>query len=192
MLTQEKIDGNEKTYMGLLAELGIDLTDLTIYLNAVDYFNKPANAQYFGAYPGGLCQYALNVFAELSMLAEAYFPGRYQKQDLIKVALLKDIYRAELYEPYQKNVKNDETGQWESQLAYKYREIRPTFGDLGFSSYMIAKKFVDLTDEQVEAITQADAKESYGGDIHDIMRSYPLVTLTKMANIAAMYIDEAN
>ena len=192
MLTQEKIDGNEKTYMGLLAELGIDLTDLTIYLNAVDYFNKPANAQYFGVYPGGLCQYALNVFAELSMLAEAYFPGRYQKQDLIKVALLKDVYRAELYEPYQKNVKNDETGQWESQLAYKYREIRPTFGDLGFSSYMIAKKFVDLTDEQVEAITQADAKESYGGDIHDIMRSYPLVTLTKMANIAAMYIDEAN
>ena len=57
---------------------------------------------------------------------------------------------------------------------------------------MIAKKFVDLTDEQVEAITQADAKESYAGDIHDIMRSYPLVTLTKMANIAAMYIDEAN
>ena len=44
-------------------------------------------------------------------------------------------------------------------------------------------------DEQIEAITQADTREQYAGDIHDILRSYPLVTLTKMACLAAQYLD---
>ena len=47
----------------------------------------------------------------------------------------------------------------------------------------------DFTDEQIEAITQADTREQYAGDIHDILRSYPLVTLTKMADLAAQYLD---
>jgi hypothetical protein len=89
-----------------------------------------------------------------------------------------------------KNSKNDVTGQWEVVPAFRYKECRPTFGDLGFSSYMIAKRFIQFSDEQVEAITQASAKNDYAGDIHTIMRSYPLVTLTKMADLATLYLGE--
>ena len=107
---------------------------------------------------------------------------------IIKVALFKDVYRALLYEETEKN--QFINGSWQSVKGYKYKEDRPTFGDLGFSSYMVAKHFFEFTDEQIEAITQADAKESYAGDIHDIMRSYPLVSLTHMACIAAMYLEQ--
>lgn len=190
MLTEEKINKNRMKFMELLTTLNVDLTQLDRYLEAIDYFHKPASPQTFRAYPGGLCQYALDVYYELSQLAEAYFPGRYTNEDIIKVALFKDIYRAEVYEAYNKNVKNEVTGQWETQLAYRYKDVRPTYGDMGFSSYMTARHFLDFTDEQIEAITQADTKDSYAGDIHDIMRSYPLVTLARMASLASMYFGD--
>ena len=109
--------------------------------------------------------------------------------DVVKVALFKDIYRAELYESYMKNVRNDQTGTWEIQPAFRYKEQRPTFGDINFSSYMIARRYIDFTEEQIEAIVQSATKNEYAGDIHDIMRSYPLVALTKMADIAATYLN---
>jgi hypothetical protein len=53
---------------------------------------------------------------------------------------------------------------------------------------MIAKRYIEFSDEHVEAIVQSSSKSDYAGDIHDIMRSYPLVALTKMADIAATYV----
>ena len=191
MLDENKIYQNKVAFLQLLTKLNIDLTELYKYLDAIDYFNKPASTQYFRAYAGGLCQYALDMYFELCQLVNAYFPGKYTEEDVIKVALFKDLYRAECFESYIKNQKNDVTGQWEQVLAFKYKEQRPTFGDMGFGSYMIAKRYLNFTDEQIEAITQSGTKNEYAGDIHDILRSYPLVTLTKMADLAAMYLGEA-
>ena len=189
MLSQDQIALNKFKYFEILNKLNIDLVELSKYLDQIDFFNKPASTQYFKAYAGGLCQYALDLHYELTQLVNAYCPGRYSEEDVIKVALFKDLYKAELYEPYYKNVKNDITGQWESVLAYKYRETRPVYGDLSFSSFMVARKFVDFTEEQIEAIMHSNSTNSCGGDIHEIMRIYPLVTLTRMADIAAYYLD---
>lgn len=189
MLTADKIYQNKIKFTELLMKLGIDLVPLTTYLDSVDYFKKPYSSQYVGAYDGALCEHALNLYFELGQLANAYFPGKYSEIDIIKIALFKNIYRAELYETYMKNVKNETTGQWESVPAYKYRENRPVFGDLNLSSYMIAKNYVDFTDEQMLTILHADTKDSYGGDIYELMRKYPLLTLTKMAELAAQYLE---
>lgn len=191
MLDENKIYQNKLAFVNLLACLDIDITELYTYLESIDYFNKPASTQYFKAYTGGLCEYTLDLYYELAQLVNAYCPGKYSKADVVKVALFKDLYRAELYESYLKNVKNDLTGQWEMQPAFRYKELRPTFGDIGFSSYMIAKRFISFTDEQIEAITQSAAKSDYAGDIHTIMRAYPLVALTKMADIAATYLSNS-
>ena len=188
MLTEQQIYENKLKYIELLTHLNVDLTDFSKFLDSVDYFNKPASMQYFRSYSGGLCQYALDLYYELAQLVNAYFPGKYKEEDVIKVALFKDLYRAILYEETEKNQLVN--GSWQIVKGYKYKEDRPTFGDMGFSSYMVAKHFFDFTDEQIEAITQADSRESYAGDIHDIMRSYPLVTLTKMADLVAMYLEE--
>lgn len=187
MLTLEQIQLNKIKYIELLSKLNIDLTALVQYLEAVNYFDAPYSTQFTGSYQGGLCNYALHLCHELSQLARAYFPNRYTEQDIIIVALLKDIYRAELYEPYLKNVNNN--GVWSQVPAFKYKETRPVFGDLGFNSFMIARRYINLTDEQVEAITQSSVKESYAGDIHEILRVYPLVTLTKMAELATTYLE---
>ena len=189
MLTQEQMNTNEIKYLELLTKLNIDLTALTKFLDQVDYFKKPASTQYFGAYPGGLCEYSLRVAHELGVLCNAYYPGKYTEEDVIKVALLKDIYKAVMYEPYLKNVKNEETGQWVAVHAFKTKEgfNRPVFGDLGFSSYMQIKDFIPLTTEQIEAIVHSRISD-FAPDIHEVFRAYPLVTLTRMAEMAAMYI----
>ena len=190
MLTVEQKNANELKFMELLTKLNIDLTEISKLLDQVDYFNKPATTQYKGAYPGGLCEYALQFAHELGVLCNAYFPGRYSEVDVIKVALFKDIYKAVMYETYQKNVKDEVTGQWTSVAAYKTKEgiNRPVFGDLGFSSYMQIKDLVPLTTEQIEAIVYSRISD-FGPDIHEVFKMYPLVALARMAEMATTYIN---
>lgn len=185
MLTLEQKNNNEIKFMGMLAMLNIDLTEISKLLDQIDYFNKPLSAQYSGAYPGGLCEYALKFAHELGVLCNAYFPGRYTEVDVIKVALFKDIYKATMYEAYMKNVKDEETGQWTTVPAFKTRESanRPVYGELGFSSYMQIRDLVPLTTEQVEAIVYSRISD-FAPDIHDVFKSYPLVTLARMAEMA--------
>ena len=190
MLTTEQKNNNEIKFMEMLAMLNIDLTEISKLLDRVDYFNKPLSAQYNGAYPGGLCEYALKFAHELGVLCNAYFPGRYSEADVIKVALFKDIYKANMYEAYMKNVKDEVTGQWSTIPAYKTREsnTRPVYGELGFSSYMQIRELVPLTTEHVEAIVYSRISD-FAPDIHEVFRSYPLVALSRMAEMAALYIS---
>ena len=190
MLTVEQKNTNEIRFMELLTRLNIDLTDITKLLDQLDYFNKPFSTQHVGAYPGGLCEYALRFAQELGTLCNAYFPNRYSAEDIIKVAFFKDIYKASMYEAYMKNVKDDETSQWTTVPAYKTRDgfSRPVYGDLGFSSYMQIKDLIPLTTEQVEAIVYSRISD-FAPDIHDVFRSYPLVTLARMAEMATTYIN---
>lgn len=189
MLTLEQKNNNEIKFMEMLAKLNIDLTEITKLLDKIEYFDKPLSTQYSGVYPGGLCEYALRFAYELGALCNAYFPGVYSEEDVIKVALFKDIYRAAAYESYMKNVKDDTSGQWVTVPAYKTKEgsNRQVFGDIGFSSYMMIKDLVPLTTEQIEAIVYSRISD-FAPDIYDVFRSYPLVTLTRMADMATLYI----
>lgn len=189
MLTVEQKNSNEIKFMELLTKLNIDLTELNKFLDQIDYFNKPYSTQHVGAYRGGLCEYAIKFAHELGVLCNAYYPGKYTEEDVIKVALFKDIYRATAYEEYMRSVKNEATGQWDSVLSFRTKEgaSRPVFGDIGFSSYMQIKDLISLTQEQIETIVYSRVSD-FGPDMHDVLRQYPLVTLARMAELAALYI----
>lgn len=190
MLTLEQKNNNEIKFMELLTKLNIDLTEISKLLDTVDYFNKPASAQYTGAYDGGLCEYALRFAHELGVLCNAYFPGRYAEEDVIKIALFKDFYKATMYEKATKNVKDDITGQWNSVEYYKTKDgaNRQVFGDLGFSSYMQIRDLVPLSTEQIEAIVYSRISD-FSPDIYEVFKTYPLVALTRMAEMATLYIN---
>lgn len=190
MLTVEQKNNNEIKFMEMLSKLNIDLTNISKLLDQIDYFNKPLSVQYNGAYAGGLCEYALRFAHELGVLCNAYCPNIYSEEDVIKVALFKDIYKATMYESYMKNTKDETTGQWSTVPAFRVKDNddRPVFGELGFSSYMQIRELVPLTTEQTEAIVYSNIS-NFAPDIHNVFRSYPLVTLTRMAEMAAMYIN---
>lgn len=177
MLTTTQIQENKIKYIELLMKLNFDLTDLMTYLEAVNYFEAPNTTQYFRAYTGGLCQTALDLYNALKAQADRYWPDRYTEQDIIVVALFKNIYRAEMYEPY-----GDK---------YRTRKDRTMYGDLGFSSYMTIRHFYTaLTDEQVLAICHGSVSDS-SIDIYEIRRNYPLVTLTMIAETLVTTFGEA-
>lgn len=188
MLTEEQKQQNKLKYLNLLTTLGIDITELSKYLNSVNYFEKPNAIQGEYAYNGGLCEHALKLCHELGVLCEAYYPGVYTEATIIKTALMHGLYKATLYEEYNKNIKNETTGQWESIIAYRNKEDRPTFGDIGFSSYMIAKYFISFTDEEILAICHSSGINTFAPDMPDILKSYPLVTLIKMADMVVNYL----
>lgn len=190
MLTQEQKNKNEIRYLELLSLLKVDLTNFNKHLNEVHFFDQPLTAQAYRSYPGGLCEHALAVAHELGVLCNAYCPGQFTEEDVLKVALLKDLYRATMYEVYSKNIKDETTGNWISVPAYKVKDgaNRPVFGDLHFSSYMIAKQFFDFTEEQIEAIVYCKPSD-FTADIYDVMRQHPLVTLTRMAEMAASFLN---
>lgn len=192
MLTVEQMNENMVKFTELLCKLPVDATPIMEYLESIGYFTKPATTQYFKSYDGGLCQHALDVYNELAQLCNAYCPGKYTEEDVIKVALFKDVYKAELYEKYKRNVKNEKTGVWETQFAYKVKEERPVFGNLGFSSYMLMKDFVPFTTEQIEAICHFSLGIEEGFhtyDIYSILGKYSLVLLTHMADLVASYMN---
>jgi len=183
MLTDEQIAKNKERYIELLKLIGLDTPEFLEYLESINYFDAPASTQYQGAYRGGLTEYALKLAHELGVLCDTYFPGKYTEADVLKVALMKENYRATMYEVYRKNVKNEATGQWEAISAYRTKEERPVYGDLGFSSFMTLRKYVDFSDEQLEAIIHSTGLNSYSVDIHNVLKQYPLVVLTKMADL---------
>ena len=187
MLTEEEIAENKVRYVELLTHLEVDVSRFVKYLESsrVDFFNKPFTVYKGGDYAGSLCKHSLNAYAEIKKLCEIYCPNVYSEKEIIKVALLKDIYKAELYEKFSKNVKNEETGKWETAEAYRIKEERPVFGEVGFSSYMIAKKFFEFEDDEiVEAIVNS---RNEGIDGHNIRQTYKLVPITQMAETAVDY-----
>lgn len=205
MLTLDEQLENRRQFVALLKKLdGSSITEsetvvtnspsarLLEYLESsrADFFQKPYNSYDTYAYAGSLCEQSLKFYAELTKLCELYAPGKYTEAEIIEVALLKNIYRAELYEFYKKNQKNEATKQWEAVTAVRTRETRPVFGEIGFSSYMITKKFIsNLSDEVIEAICYSGMNQNTLIDSYNIRITYPLVSLATMAEFAAAYCN---
>jgi hypothetical protein len=131
--------------------------------------------------------HSLNVYKVLK--AKNDIEKLYSDETIAIVALCHDFCKINFYTEGTRNVKNDATGQWETVPAYKTKDgaSRPVFGDFALSSYFQIKNFISLTDEQSLAIVHSTG--NFPPDIHDVMRTYPLVALTRMADTAATYLN---
>lgn len=186
MLTEDQIFANKKRYMELLMTLGIDLTELFKFLEGHDYFYQPATAQYYNSFDGGLVAYQIKLYEMLLFLRDAYgLQAKYSNEDLIKVALFKDFYRGFMYEEGSGRTKPDGT----TVPTYKTLdpELRITYGDVNFSSYMLAKHFINFTDEQTLALMYGKP-DVFVPDLHEILRSNKLIVLVRMADIAIQHL----
>ena len=75
------------------------------------------------------------------------YPGQYTKETLTLVALFHDVCKANCYKTSTRNVKNEQTGQWEKVPFFAWEEVLP-FGGHGSKSMHLVEKFVKLTDER--------------------------------------------
>lgn len=222
-LTEEQLENNKKEYLDLIDSIELEGADIESFkswlLERSDFFTAPASTKYHASYGGGLCQHSLNVYHILVNLVETYASHKelnpawnpelgeeqeepqyitvpdYSADTLKIVALLHDISKANFYEKYLRNVKNDITGKWEQVEEYRTRDVdnRFIFGNHEQNSEFIVRTFFPLTPEESSAILHHHAGMGFDStqtDISIIYNKYSLACLLHTADILATFIIE--
>ena len=150
-----------------------------------DFFNGPASTRFHGSFEGGLCEHHIDVYNETVDLIKL---DKFKDVDPVSaylVALVHDFCKIGLYTPYMRNVKNDETGQWEQVLAFKYDKPQYPFGH-GVASMYLASQFIRLTREEALAIrwhmSEYNCCENELSELQEARDRYPLVLLLQTAD----------
>lgn len=167
------------------------INDLLCWLDGTDFFTAPASSRYHGACPSGLVMHSLNVYRHLVLLVEVYGEEWMTNESLAIVALFHDLCKVGCYKVSTRNVKNDQTGQWEKVPFYKFEEDFP-FGGHGSKSMYLVQHFMMLDPEEAAAINCHMGpwdRQDYGkpGDVYENNR---LAWLLHVADEAATFIDK--
>ena len=121
------------------------------WLDQTDFFTAPASSKYHEPYPGGLCVHSLKVLNEATDLLN--LPKFIHQLTCVttRIALVHDWCKINRYEPYMRNVKNEQTGVWEQVPSYRTKDTGVCFGH-GVSSMFMAQQFFRMKMEEVLAI----------------------------------------
>lgn len=157
------------------------------WLKGSDFFTAPASAKYHGSHEGGLCEHSVNVYNRLFVEVEGEYPESYQPETLAICCLLHDVCKVNFYTVSTRNVKNEQTGQWEKQPYYSIDDQVP-YGH-GEKSVYIISGFMRLTREEAFAI------RFHMGDYSDrnvpaAFRMFPLALMLHIADLEATFLDE--
>ena len=155
------------------------------WLRSTDFYRAPASTQYHDSVVGGLLVHSLRVYNEALMLHATYQFRSIPIDQVALVALVHDWCKIATYTAYQRNVKNEETGQWEKVNAFKHDLQGLTLGH-GVTSLWYASKFFNLTEEEALAIrwhmgawSVCDPEKS---ELQNANLKYPLVYLLQFAD----------
>ena len=110
------------------------------WMGKTDFFTAPASTKYHCACPQGLVMHSVSVF---NVMMEKHFDEETDSVESFAVsALLHDLCKANFYKVSARNVKNDETGQWEKVPFYQIEDAFP-YGH-GEKSVFLVERFMRL------------------------------------------------
>ena len=177
-----------------------------------DFFVAPASTKYHGSCEGGLCEHSLRTYEALHALADQFLVDtkeerdadgevtgyqitpHYDEDSLKIVGLFHDIAKANFYEKYSRNVK-DESGKWVAVQEYRTiaAEKRFIFGSQEQTSEFMLRCFIDLTVEESVAILHHLGGKGYDStqvDMSLIFSRYPLALMLHTADLISTYYIE--
>lgn len=154
-----------------------------------DFFTAPASSKFHNAFEGGLAEHSLNVY---QAMIDRYNDGK-PDESMAIAALLHDLCKAEFYKVSQRNVKNEQTGQWEKVNYYTIDDKFP-FGH-GEKSVFLIERFMRLKVDEAIAIRWHmggfdDAARGGSYAINGAFEKYPLAVKLHIADIEATYLIE--
>lgn len=168
--------------------------DLLKWLESSDFFTAPASTRFHGCHEGGLLQHSLNVYDCLVKCIDAAgLTDDIPADSVALVALLHDVCKVNFYKKGFRNVKNEETGQWERKEIYQIEEKFPC--GHGEKSVIILQNFLRLTTDEIYAIRAHMGgfdTSVKGGDyfIGKIFEKSKLAFLLHLADMSAIYLME--
>ncbi len=154
-----------------------------------DFFVAPASSKFHNAFEGGLADHSVNVYRAMVDT----FNGGAHDESMAIAALLHDLCKAEFYKVSQRNVKNEQTGQWEKVNYYTIDDKFP-FGH-GEKSVFLIERFMRLKVDEAIAIRWHmggfdDAARGGSFAINGAFEKYPLAVKLHIADIMATYLME--
>ena len=177
--------------------------ELLSYLERSDFFEAPASTRFHLACSGGLCIHSLNVYDRLLELMSneanrnvCFGPDAEYAQveeSVAITALLHDLCKVNFYVPGTRNVKNKDTGKWETVSVYEINEKFPM--GHGEKTCYIIQNYMKLTPAEGIAIRwHMGGFDSAvkGGDrsLNRAWEKYPLGVCLHVADLLASNIDE--
>ena len=160
---------------------------LSFLENKSDFFTAPASTRFHLACEGGLLAHSVNVANVLLKFADE------PPESVVICGLLHDLCKVNSYKVSTRNVKNEQTGQWEKQPFYQVDDSFP-YGHGEKSVYMI-ERFFRLKTAEAMAIRwhMGGFDDAVRGGSFAISRAYeryPLAVKLHIADIAATYLVE--
>jgi hypothetical protein len=195
VLTPEQIENNKQQiidiYRNYVKREGSDKL-LDYLINKSDFFTAPASTRFHGAYDGGLAQHSMNVYncfkayLERDRVRELYNLNA-SDETIAVCALLHDICKVNVYTRGTRNVKNEETGQWEKVPTFFFDDGLP-YGHGEKSVYMITG-FMRLTREEAFAIRyhMGFSGEENANNVGKAFEMFPLAFALSTADMEATY-----
>ena len=170
--------------------------ELFAWLEKTDFFAAPASTKYHGAYDGGLCEHSVHVFMALKNIisTDEDVENAYSNESIAIVSLLHDLCKVQYYKKGFRNVKDNDTGKWNSVSIFEVDEKFP-YGH-GEKSVLLIQAFMKLSIEELLACRfhmGGFDKAVVGGDF-SISKAYEMCKLAPilhMADLWATYIMEA-
>lgn len=163
---------------------------LKSWLDSTDIYDAPASVRYHESIPHGLLAHTLKVYNEMcDLLKLDKFKG-VSVQSAALVCLTHDWCKLGVYESFFRNVKNEETDEWDKVPSYRYtKKPQYPFGH-GEASMYIAMQMFKLTKEEALAIRWHMGRwyvyDNALGDLQFANENYPLVLLLQFADSLAV------
>lgn len=157
------------------------------WLEKSDFFTAPASTRFHGNYEGGLLEHSLNVYNCLKSIAEKYSDKDISYESIAICALFHDICKANFYEKGSRNVKNPDTGRWETKEIWNINEKFPI--GHGEKSCIILQWFLkEITVQELLAIRwhMGGFDSAVKGGDYSMNKAYELSPLAVMLHIADM------
>ncbi len=161
------------------------------WLQKTDFFTAPASSKYHCACRGGLVQHSVSVYH--TMMEKHFEQGKDSEESFAICALLHDVCKAQFYKEGFRNVKNDETGQWEKKSVYFVEDSFP-YGH-GEKSVFLIERFLRLKTSEAVAIRWHmggfdDAARGGSFAVSQAYERYPLAVKLHLADLESTYLRE--
>lgn len=162
--------------------------ELLEWISKTDFFTAPASTKFHCACESGLVMHSVSVF---NTLMEKHFDDNTDNIESFAIcALLHDLCKAQFYKVSTRNVKNEETGQWEKVPYYMVEDSFP-YGH-GEKSVFLVERFMRLKIDEAMAIRwhMGGFDESGGFALAQAYEKYPLAVKLHLADLESTYLKE--
>lgn len=155
------------------------------WLRSTDFYTAPASSRYHDAVPGGLLAHSLRVYNKMVGLLNVPDFASVNVGEATFATLTHDWCKISYYESYTKNVKDNATGKWHEEVAYRVNQKGVPLGH-GVTSMFLASRISKLSTDLALAIRwhmgEYNAASNELNELHEANAKIPLVYLIQFAD----------